>query len=281
MGDRLRLGILQFTPAVGEIDQNLRHIERVARRPPSGTARSADLLLLPEMSLTGFDYPHLAELAAAALPALRDLATLLSPHAATVGLTIPAVTPRGITNRFVLIDIRGRILYAYDKIHRIGHGGFHETRFIAAGQHPLTFTKNGWRFGAAICYDLRFPELFRRMIHRHAKHRAPSARSSRPDGVVAPEVLLLPAQWPAIRQQALLSLARARAIENQAVFVLSNATGASGRLTFAGGSRVFGPTGEELLALGKGPGWGVVDVSQKALRAYRRSFPALQDTVLF
>lgn len=275
MPQQLRLGVLQLSPKTGDIAENLRRIEGAVRQSPAGSSSFADLLLLPEMCLTGLDYPRMRDLAVAALPALGELADMLAPHATAVGLTVPALAGRGVTNRFVLINQRGAIIQSYDKIHRIGHGGFRETRFIQAGSKPLTFRQSGWLLGAAICYDLRFPEVFRNMIRR-----APSARADRPGKMVAPDILLLPAQWPHLRQQALLTLARARAIENQAFFAVANATGTSGSLKFSGESCIFGPAGEELLKLGQRPGWGIVEIYRKALLAYRKSFPALQDTVL-
>ena len=94
--------------------------------------------------------------------------------------------------------------------------------------------QSGDKCGLLICYDLRFPELFRTLALQ---------------GV---ELLLLPAQWPAARRYHWETLTAARAIENQLFLAACNSCGTAGETVFGGASRILGPRGELLAAAGVG-----------------------------
>ena len=109
-----------------------------------------------------------------------------------------------------------------------------EHEHYAAGDHLTTFSLDGHKCGLLICYDLRFPELFRTLALQ---------------GV---ELLLLPAQWPAARRYHWETLTAARAIENQLFLAACNSCGTAGETVFGGASRILGPRGELLAAAGAG-----------------------------
>lgn len=125
---------------------------------------------------------------------------------------------------------RGARLAAYDKTHLFTPMGEHE--HYAAGDHLTTFSLDGHKCSLLICYDLRFPELFRTLALQ---------------GV---ELLLLPAQWPAARRYHWETLTAARAIENQLFLAACNSCGTAGETVFGGASRILGPRGELLAAAG-------------------------------
>ena len=120
---------------------------------------------------------------------------------------------------------RGRMVHRFDKIHLFGPAG--DTRYFRPGRTIRTFSiphdSGRIRAGVIICYDLRFPELVRRMSRRGIK------------------LLLVPARWPRVRDDAWYTLLKARAIENQIFVVGCNALGKEG-----GHSYVFGPGGRLL-----------------------------------
>jgi len=197
----LHVAALQFEVRTGDIEANLHEVTRLtAEFDPALHNERLDLLLLPEMALTGFDYLRLPQLADDAAPALNRLLDTVRDIASHVALSIPFRHADGVSNRLIILSTEpGTQAASYDKIHCIGHGGFRETDFIKPGSEIKTVQLKGWRIGLSICYDLRFPELYR---------------------LQRPDLILLPAQWPSTRHEHLLCLARARAIENQACLLL-------------------------------------------------------------
>jgi len=113
--------------------------------------------------------------------------------------------------------------------------------------------------GLATCYDLRFPEQFRRLLDAGAR------------------AVLMPAAWPAPRVEAWTLLGRARAIENQLVLVQCNTGGTHGGLAMGGHSQVVDATGRVLAEAGTGEEVLVVDVDLAAVDAWRAEFPVLAD----
>ena len=108
-----------------------------------------------------------------------------------------------------------------------------EARVIEPGGQPVTFdlpARDGhtWRVGLSVCYDLRFPELFRKMALEGA------------------EIVCLPAEWPKPRQEHWRTLLRARAMENQLFLIATNCCGVQGKLDFFGMSLLLSARGEVL-----------------------------------
>lgn len=222
MQDQLSVSAVQFNIALGDSQQNLEKVngalERVAEK-------GAQLVVLPEMWSAGYDYKRLATHA-------RETPTILeavSKQAQKLGLVVvgslPEMAEGRIYNTAHVID-RGEILGFYRKLHMFSTMG--EDRFLAPGQEILVLNTSVGRLGIAICYDLRFPELFRKMAI---------------DGA---EIICLPAEWPKPRQEHWRTLLRARAIENQFFLVAANCCGIQGKLDFFGMSLILSARGEVL-----------------------------------
>ncbi len=113
--------------------------------------------------------------------------------------------------------------------------------------------------GALICYDLRFPELWRLAA------------------IAGTEVFTIGASWPAARRHHWRQLLIARAIENQAFVVAANRIGDDPHLSYAGGSMVVSPTGEILAEAGDHEAVLRARLDLASLREWRRDFPALSD----
>ena len=180
-----------------------------------------------------------------------------------IGGSIPLSTedPARVRNSVLVFDPTGRRVARYDKIHLFGFSGqgetYDEARTIEAGSEVCVFEGPCGRIGLAVCYDLRFPELFRSMSE------------------VA--LIVLPAAFTETTGRAHWEiLLRARAIENQC-YVLASAQGGEhqgGRRTF-GHSMLIDPWGEVLALQPAGPGVAIGAIDLKRLAAVRESLPAL------
>jgi omega-amidase len=171
----------------------------------------------------------------------------------------------GFRNLSLLITPQGQVEAEYQKIHPFSYGG--EDRIFSRGNEIVTYDIAGleatesWVIQPTICYDLRFPELY----------RAGSLR-----GV---HLILVQANWPEARQLHWETLLRARAIENQAFVVGVNCTGNQDTLRFAGGSLLVSPKGEILAQGGPEEGLihGIAELEQ--CKQWRKQFPALRDRI--
>jgi nitrilase len=189
-----------------------------------------------------------------------------------VGGTLPLATtqPARARNSSLVFHPEGRCVARYDKIHlfRFDNGAesYDESCVLERGSHPVTFdlpSTDGhtYRIGMSICYDLRFPELYRQL------------RS---------DILLVPSAFTFTTGQAHWEiLLRARAIENLA-FVLASAQGGAhenGRKTW-GHSMIVEPWGQILAEHGQGSGVVVAEVMKETLQSARSRLPALDHAVL-
>lgn len=185
-----------------------------------------------------------------------------------VGGTIPlaACAADKVRNSTLVYDARGERIARYDKVHLFGFQKgeecYDESQTIEAGREVVRFESPAGPTGLSICYDLRFPELFRAM------------------GAV--NLIVLPAAFTYTTGRAHWEvLLRARAIENQC-YVLAAAQGGrhpSGRVTW-GHSMVIDPWGEVLACQAQGPGVVVADLDPARIAAVRESLPALRHRCL-
>lgn len=213
---------IQFNITLGYVDANLDKATAALRRV---SEQGAQLAVLPEMWSCGYDYRNLAELAKETprvLDAVRR--TCADLQLVTVG-SLPELDNGIIYNTAYVID-RGEIVAGYRKLHLFST--MREDQFLAAGDRALVAETSVGRLGVAICYDLRFPELFRKLALEGA------------------EIVCLPAEWPKPRQEHWKTLLRARAIENQLFVIAANCCGIQGKLDFFGLSQIISPLGNVL-----------------------------------
>jgi omega-amidase len=200
------------------------HAGSLMDRKREGGLKRVDLLVLPELADGGY-----AALSGGASPhtpndtyyeTFKDL-TRRRDFCCVAGSSC-VVSPSGKRHNTSLVFHRGRQLHRYDKVHLFKPTGDH--LLFSPGKRYGTFTVplagKRIRAGVVICYDLRFPELIRAMAR---------------EGM---QILIVPARWPKIRDEAWQTLLKARAMENQ-IFVLGcNAKGEEGGFSYA-----FDPTG--------------------------------------
>ena len=245
---------IQFNVRQGDTEANLSHVcEALARVAGQG----AQLALLPEMWSTGFAYRTLNELAQKTAAVVAELQELSARHKLVIIGSQPE--PAGedrVYNTAHVID-NGRIVAAYRKLHLFSLLG-EDKAFKGGDDWCLADTSLG-RIGVIICYDLRFPELSRRLALEGAR------------------VICVPAQWPKPRQEHWRTLLRARAIENQLYVISANACGPVGKLDFFGMSMVIDPKGEVLADAGEQEGEIIAPLSWQAMDDWRAQIPCFAD----
>ena len=222
--ERLTVALAQMNIMLGESAANLAAARDWAAQ---AAARGADVLVLPELWTSGYDLARAGELAdSPGTGAFAEVAALARQHSIAICGSQLARQPGRPTNTAVLYGADGALLGSYSKIHLFGL--MHEDQFLAPGKAAPIIDAPWGRSALAICYDLRFPELFRSYALRGAG------------------VIFLPSEWPFPRLEHWRTLVRARAIENQCFVVACNRVGSDQASRFCGHSLVVDPWGEVL-----------------------------------
>ncbi len=215
----------------------------------------ADLVIFPELSLTGFTMN-------ASLAEPSDGETVLFFQEVTRELHTAAAfgfacnSDGRITNRLCIAD-HGNITAEYDKIHPFSYGG--ECSVYSAGERIVTAEVCGTTVGLSVCYDLRFPEIYQAMSEEC-------------------QLILVIANWPDSRMYHWNTLMRARAIENQCYIAGCNRCGTGGGLVYSGGSMICSPTGEVISAAKPYKEQLIyADISKEEVSSTRKGFPLKND----
>jgi omega-amidase len=224
----------------------------------AASIKPGSLVVLPEMFATGFSMDVAAIAEGESAPAEHLLAEMARQYEAAVlgGVVSAGADGRG-RNEAVLLAPDGAEPARYVKMHPFSYAG--ETDHYAPGDRPIVIDWGGARLSPFVCYDLRFPEVFRGATAGGA------------------EVLVVIANWPAARADHWRTLLRARAIENQAYAVGANRVGSDPNVDYAGGSLVVDPHGVVVAEAGAAECTVTAELDLEGLRAYRRGFPALAD----
>ncbi len=262
----MQVAILQMCTGI-DPDANARAIVEAIGE---AKARGADILFTPEMSgLLDRDRKraaaHLHEEADdPVLAAVRKAAADAGLWVHLGSLAVKGGAAGRLANRGFVIDDRGAIRARYDKIHLFDVDlptgeSWRESAAYAPGDRPVVAHIPGGELGLSICYDMRFPDLYRALSNAGATILAVPAAFTVPTGKAHWHVLL-----------------RARAIEAGAFVIAAAQSGAheDGRATY-GHSLVIDPWGEILLDMGEGTGIGFATIDMARLADVRARVPAL------
>ena len=228
-------------------------LEMLAEKLPA----AGSLLVLPEMFDTGFSMN---------VPVTADddqalSANFLSSLAARLDCWVLAgiVRKQGerAYNQALLFDRSAKQIASYNKNYLFSPG--QENLHFLPGEGVSLFEIDGFKIAPFICYDLRFPELFRRAVRQGA------------------EMFVVMANWPEQRTAHWCSLLQARAIENQAYVVAVNRSGSDPHNKYPGRSQIIDPWGRILTDAGADKMQMQLEVDKSQLLKYRQEFPVLQD----
>ncbi|MCB8942307.1 MAG: carbon-nitrogen family hydrolase [Ardenticatenaceae bacterium] len=246
---------------LGEPEQNL----ATARRMVAEAAqRGSDVVVLPELWSTGYDLENAARYATptdagifaeAAQLARQNGIAILGSCLSLLGEDAHKDAKYG--NTAVYINSDGQILGQYSKIHLFQ---LMDEHLYLTGGEKLTVVETEWGLGGlSICYDLRFPELFRAYAL---------------SGV---QMVFLPSEWPHPRLAHWQTLLRARAIENQMYVIACNRVGNSKNTDFFGHSCIIDPWGEIVVEAGESEVLLTAEIDLGKVDAARAKIPIFAD----
>lgn len=256
----MRVALAQIDCTPGDVAANVQTMVEFIR---DAAGQRCDAVWFPELSDTGYTLKQMPEIACAWPGCAHDaLAAAAKRHQLVVGAGLSERVDDRIFNSLAVFDPAGQRVGHYRKAHLFAAGEVNEAACFTPGSDPTgTVTLPSLdlpHYGLSICYDLRFPELYRQRID---------------DGAT---VLVNATAWPEARASHWDTLTRARAIENQCYFLGVGRVGQDDDIRFAGRSRIVTPTGDLLAeASATNPELLIADLDPQAVTDFRAAVPAL------
>lgn len=252
----LTISLAQMTIALGNPEANLaRAQDMIAEAATAG----AHIVVFPELWTTGYDLLNAARYATRLNQGIcSHLAKLASQHKiAVLGSSLTVIETGHTGNTATLFTADGKLIGIYSKVHLFPL--MDEPLFLTAGKYPGLAETSWGRVGLAICYDIRFPELFR----LYAVHGA--------------LLTFVMAEWPTVRIDHWQALLRARAIENHMYIVACNATGTTGDTAFCGHSCIIDPWGNVVVEADMSDKLVTATIDTNTVYEAREKMPVLTD----
>ena len=250
---KLKIGLLQYSPCWEDKMCSRKKIIHLLE----SLHQDLSLLVFPELTLTGFTMrsPRFSEeIDGQSVEFFSAIAKEKKCH------VIAGLIERDGTdcyNSLVHLDSAGGVISKYRKIHPFIYSG--ENRHFISGEKPVISSIDKTRLGLSICYDLRFPELFR----YYAKNNV--------------DLIINIANWPVERIHHWFTLLQARAIENQTFVIGVNRVGKDKSNRYSGWSSVFHPFGENLLCLKEEETISLITLDLDEIIRVRTQYPFLND----
>ena len=230
----MKISIAQFKSEFGNVDKNFSTASRLIE-----AAKNSDVILLPELWTTGYYPTPVENFADIDGIKTKDFLCAVAEKFSVNIIGGSAIVSSGgqIFNRCHVANRRGEICAAYDKTHLFSFAA--EDKVFSAGDKISVVELDGVHCGLAICYDLRFPEFFRKIA------------------LAGAEIIFIPAAWSLKRLTPRQILTKARAIENQIFIVFANSSGKS---------EIVNPSGEVIAESGRGEEilTAEIDLSERA-----------------
>ncbi|MHC9538350.1 MAG: nitrilase-related carbon-nitrogen hydrolase [Vulcanimicrobiota bacterium] len=231
---KLTVTLAQISVTRSQPEKNLEKAEALTAE---AARRGSQLIVFPEMWTTGFEWEYLKRAKEEHRRSAEQLAAMARRHRIWMAGSIAMPDEEGkVANTQILFDDRGEKAAIYSKTHLFSL--FHEDQHLTAGTH-LTVADAPWGMtGLSICYDIRFPELYRTYALKGVK------------------LVLSPMAFPYPRLEHWKILVRARAIENQLFFVGVNQVGSedmgsTDHVTYFGTSCIIDPWGKTVVEAGE------------------------------
>lgn len=257
---KMDIHLLQYSPEWENKRSNMDKIKIILKSNNLASSSSASpqrLIIMPEMTLTGFTMrssEFAEDLEAESFLFYKELA--LEYHAYIAAGLIES-SAGSYFNTLLIISPSGQLAGSYRKIHPFSYST--EDKHFNRGDKPVVTNIGEWKVGLSVCYDLRFPELYR----YYGKNRT--------------ELIINIANWPDTRVEHWKVLLRARAIENQCYVAGVNRTGSGSKLNYPGNSVVYDPMGNEVVLASGEEGVFSALINRNVVFETRQKFPFLDD----
>ena len=252
---KLNISLAQMNIALGDVARNFRKMQEWSAE---AARRGSHLVVFPELWSTGYALDQAKELASVLNSGMFSQVTTVAQQnkIAVVGSILEK---RGVevANSAAMFTPNGRLMGVYRKIHLFRL--FEEEKWLSPGNAPLSMDLPWGETALAICYDLRFPELFRQYAVNGAK------------------MIILPAEWPVTRVEHWRALLVARAIENQCFMIATNAAGDTGGTVFGGHSMIVDPWGKIIIEGGEDPMLLTAEIDLDVVDDVRGRIPVFED----
>jgi omega-amidase len=253
----MKVSVAQISCSLGDPETNLSKVHDFSRRAKDA---GAELIVFPEMTDTGYSMSviqkHADHWKTGFVARLQEIANQLS---IAIVIGVSERDGSSIYNSQVLIDAKGNVVAKYRKTHLYAVAPVEEQNCFAPGKEFTKFSFGGLCFGFSICYDLRFPEIYRKLATEQNAG-----------------VFLISSAWPFPRDEHFRVLAQARAIENQSYVVASNRVGKDDDLWFCGSSAIIDPRGVVIAAASADREELIhADLSQELVRSVRKRVNSL------
>lgn len=256
--EKLNLGLVQYSPEWEDKEANKQKILKLLE----GQSSKIDLLIFPEMSLTGYTMRKELgeELSVEKSPSLQFFTSIAIKYSSHIFAGLIESSNQGFYNTLVHINEKGGLVKFYRKIHLFSFA--REEDHYDAGKQPVITSVKGWKVGLSICYDLRFPELYR-FYGKEQVH-----------------LIVNIANWPKSRIVHFRELLKSRAIENLCFVAAVNRVGFGGKEYYNGLSSVINPMGEEIISGEDKEELILIEINQTDVISTRKMFPFLNDIKL-
>lgn len=252
--NQIVVGCYQFEVSQGTPEVNL---SRVGESLPAFAKEGCRLLVLPEMWSCGFVYPQLRDMAQRTPAIVDKMKEWARRYQMVLVGSLPEIDGESVFNTSYVIDATGEVAGTYRKVHLFSLHG--EDRHFNRGNRSLVCSTTVGRLGILICYDLRFPELARRLAL---------------DGA---ELICISAIWPMTRVEHWSLLLRARALENQLFVVGCNGCGKDQNFLYGGASAIVHPTGQVLAKADDRETRMTAKTDMEEMAAFRRHLTCFAD----
>lgn len=251
----MKIALVQYSPAWEDKESNRKKILSLIEG-----VEGVELFIFPEMTLTGFTMKSKEMSETIQGISFRFFSSIAKEKSANIFTGIIERRDKRVYNTLIHIRPDGNLVKLYRKIHPFSYSG--EDEQYNAGTKPAMTKIRRWKIGLTICYDLRFPELFR----KYGKKRS--------------HLIVNIANWPDSRIEHWRTLLKARAIENQCYIVGVNRVGNDPKLNYVGFSSVFDPMGKEIVAVENEEKVINVELNKNYVNEVREKFPFLDDIKL-
>ena len=251
----MKIALLQYNPVWENKEENKKKILSLIR-----DIEEVELLVFPEMTLTGFTMKSLEMSETINGESFRFYSSIAKEKSVNIFAGIIERRNQRTYNTLIHLKQDGHLVKLYRKVHPFSYSD--ENMHFNAGSKPATTKIRKWNIGLSICYDLRFPELFR----KYGKKKT--------------HLIVNIANWPDTRIEHWRTLLKARAIENQCYVVGVNRVGKDPKLNYIGFSSIFDPMGNEIISVKDEETLILADIDKKYVNDVREKFPFLNDIKL-